>query len=257
MHHLGAPRAGQGAQRAPAGPAAPEKRRSRLARWFDSWMRSLGMALVLFLIIKTFLMEAFRIPSGSMEKTLLVGDFLFVNKAAYGAQIPGTDARLPHFTEPSRGDVVVFPYPRDPSLNFVKRVIGVGRDVVEMRDGTVLVNGRTLTEPYVQRRDPWHDITSPEFNWQREYYTDTSLAARRRYDPTRDTWGPLLVPPGRLFVMGDNRDNSSDSRYWGFVDAATVKGRPLFVYFSYDQDARDALPWLTDIRWRRLGSLIR
>jgi len=219
-------------------------------------MRSLGMALVLFLIIRTFLMEAFRIPSGSMEKTLLVGDFLFVNKAAYGAQIPGTAARLPHFTEPSRGEVVVFPYPRDPSLNFVKRVIGVGRDLVEMRDGAVLVNGRVLTEPYVQRKDPWHDIRSAEFNWQRQYYADTALQARRRYAPTRDTWGPLLVPPGRLFVMGDNRDNSLDSRYWGFVDAATVKGRPLFVYFSYDQDTRDALPWLTDIRWRRLGSLI-
>jgi len=100
-------------------------------------------------------------------------------------------------------------------------------------------------------------IRSAEFNWQRQYYADTALQARRRYAPTRDTWGPLLVPPGRLFVMGDNRDNSLDSRYWGFVDAATVKGRPLFVYFSYDQDTRDALPWLTDIRWRRLGSLIR
>src|SRR5258708_33226943 len=141
----------------------------------------------------------------------------------------GTGAGMPQFAEPSRGDVVVFPYPRDPSLNFVKRVIGVGRDVVEMRDGTVLVNGRTITEPYVQRRDPWHDITSAEFNWQREYFTDTSLEARRRYDPTRDTRGPLLVPPCRLFVMGDNRDNSSDSRYWGFVDAASVKVRPLVV----------------------------
>src|SRR5258708_9965572 len=134
MHHLGAPRAGKGAQGALTGPAAPEKRRSRLARWFDSWMRSLGMALVLFLIIRTFLIEAFRIPSGSMEKTLLVGDFLFVNKAAYGAQIPGTAARLPHLTEPSRGDVVVLPYPRAPSLNCVKRVIGVGGDVVGIRD---------------------------------------------------------------------------------------------------------------------------
>ncbi len=152
-------------------------------------MRSLGMALVLFLIIRTFLIEAFRIPSGSMEKTLLVGDFLFVNKAAYGAQIPGTAARLPHFTEPSRGDVVVFPYPRDPSLNFVKRVIGVGRDLVEMHDGTVLVNGRALTEPYVQRKDPWHDIRSAEFNWQRGFLVASTAAARRGYHPTRDTWG--------------------------------------------------------------------
>jgi signal peptidase I len=116
MHDLGAPRAGKGAIDALVLPP-PERRRSRLARWFDSWMRSLGMALVLFLVIKTFLIEAFQIPSGSMEHTLLAGVFLFVNKAVYGAQIPGTSARLPGFDTPSRGDVIVFAYPRDPTLN--------------------------------------------------------------------------------------------------------------------------------------------
>src|SRR3989454_9186503 len=142
MLDLGAPPAGQGAVTAPPpGAAAPvEKRRSKLARWFDSWMRSLGMALVLFLIIRTFLLEAFQIPSGSMEHTLLAGDFLFVNKAVYGAQIPGTSARLPGFDTPSRGDVIVFAYPRDPTLNYVKRVIGVPGDTVEMRAGRVFVD---------------------------------------------------------------------------------------------------------------------
>src|SRR3989475_3128322 len=123
MHHLGAPPAGNGAIDASVR-HPPEPRRSRLARWFDSWMRSLGMAFVLFLVIKTFLIEAFQIPSGSMERTLLAGDFLFVNKAVYGATIPGTHARLPGFETPRRGDIIVFAYPKNPEQNFVKRVIG-------------------------------------------------------------------------------------------------------------------------------------
>src|SRR5436305_8883992 len=124
MHELGALRPGSGALPAPGSFAPPEKRRSTVGRWFDSWMRSLGMALVLFLIIRTFLLEAFQIPSGSMERTLLAGDFLFVNKAVYGAQIPGTNARLPGFQTPHRSDVIVFAYPKDPTLSYVKRVIG-------------------------------------------------------------------------------------------------------------------------------------
>lgn len=256
MHDLGAPKTGSGAYPAPIPFAPPEKRRSTLARWFDNWMRSLGMALVLFLIIRTFLVEAFQIPSGSMERTLLAGDFLFVNKAVYGAQIPGTKARLPGFESPRRGDIIVFEFPKNPELNYVKRVIGVPGDRVEMRGGEVRVNGGVLAEPYVQRVDPAHDVYDPEFNWQKDYLIG-GAAALRDYRPTRDTWGPLLVPPGKFFVLGDNRDNSADSRYWGFVDASAVKGRPLVVYFSYDREAHDALPWLTDIRWRRLGSLIR
>lgn len=219
-------------------------------------MRSLGMALVLFLIIRTFLVEAFQIPSGSMERTLLAGDFLFVNKAVYGAQIPGTHARLPGFESPRRGDVIVFAYPKNPELNYVKRVIGVPGDTVEMHGGLVRVNGESKTEPYAQRVDPGHDLYDPEFNWQKQYLVGGAVPARD-YHPTRDTWGPLVVPPDKYLVLGDNRDNSSDSRYWGFVDATAVKGRPLVVYFSYDREAHDALPWLTDIRWHRLGSIIR
>lgn len=256
MHELGAPRGEFGAQPAPLPVAPPERRRSRLARWFDNWMRSLGMALVLFLIIRTFLVEAFQIPSGSMERTLLAGDFLFVNKAVYGAQIPGTHARLPGFESPRRGDVIVFAYPKNPELNYVKRVIGVPGDTVEMHGGLVRVNGQSMTEPYAQRVDPGHDLYDPEFNWQKQYLVGGAVPARD-YHPTRDTWGPLVVPPDKYLVLGDNRDNSSDSRYWGFVDATAVKGRPLVVYFSYDREAHDALPWLTDIRWHRLGSIIR
>lgn len=219
-------------------------------------MRSLGMALVLFLIIKTFFFEAFQIASGSMTHTLLTGDFLFVNKALYGAQIPGTKTRLPGFRQPQRGDVIVFAYPRDPSQDYVKRVIGTPGDTVFMQDGRVQVNGRWLSEPYVQRIDPDNDVVSPDFEWQRSFYLARSEDDRRRYHPKRDDWGPLVVPAGKYFVLGDNRDDSSDSRYWGFVDATAVKGRTLVVYFSYDRGTQDALPWLTDIRWSRLGSLI-
>jgi signal peptidase I len=220
-------------------------------------MRSLGMALVLFLIIKTFFFEAFQIASGSMTHTLLTGDFLFVNKVLYGAQIPGTHARLPGFRVPRRGDVIVFAYPKDPDQDYVKRVIGAPGDTVEMRDGTVYVNGERQDEDYVRRIDSTNDVVSQDFEWQRPYLVNTSEAVRRHYQPTRDSWGPLLVPAGKYFVLGDNRDDSSDSRYWGFVDESAIKGRTLFVYFSYDRGTHDAIPWLTDIRWSRLGSLIR
>jgi len=214
------------------------------------------MAFVLFLVIKTFFFEAFQIASGSMTRTLLTGDFLFVNKALYGAQIPGTKARLPGFRNPRRGDVIVFAYPLDPTQDYVKRVIGTPGDTVQMRSGNVWVNGRALVEPYVLRIRPYDDDIRPEFDWQRPFYLAESDAARFRYHPSRDTWGPLVVPLGKYFVLGDNRDDSSDSRYWGFVAASAVKGRTLLVYFSYDREKHDALPWLTDIRWRRLGSLI-
>jgi signal peptidase I len=257
MHDLGAPVTGSGANQTPVPERPSERSRSRVARWFDSWMRLLGMAVVLFFVLRAFLVEAFTIPSGSMERTLLVGDFLFVNKAVFGAQIPGTRRRLPAFETPRRGDVIVFAYPKDPELNYVKRVIGAPGDTIEMRGGLVRLDGRLLAETYVQRVDPSRDVSAPEFTWQRDFLLTGSPEERRTYHPTRDNWGPLLVPPGKYFVLGDNRDNSADSRYWGFVDHTAVKGRPMVVYFSYDREAHDALPWLTDIRWARLGSIIR
>src|SRR5881296_3945491 len=180
MHELGAQTHRPGAHPEPVPFAPTETRRSTLARWFDNWMRSLGMALVLFVVIRTFLIEAFQIPSGSMERTLLAGDFLFVNKAVYGAQIPGTNARLPGFESPRRSDIIVFAYPKNPELNYVKRVIGAPGDIVEMRQGQVYVNGRVLEESYVQRKDPLHDGFDPEFNWQREYLVRRSDEQRRR-----------------------------------------------------------------------------
>src|SRR5260370_27461507 len=151
MHDLGAPPSGSGAQPAPLPYASPEKRRSRLSRWFDNWLRSVGMAFILFVIIKTFLVEAFQIPSGSMERTLLVGDFLFVNKVVYGAQIPGTHARLPGFESPRRGDVILFSFPKYPDLNYVKRVSGVPGDTVHMRGAEGPWTVQPLSPPHVQR----------------------------------------------------------------------------------------------------------
>lgn len=223
-------------------------------RWFDSWLRSLGVAFLLFLVIRTFFFEAFQIPSGSMERTLLVGDFLFVNKLVYGAQIPGTERRLPALTHPKRGDVVVFSFPGDPQVNYVKRVVAVGGDTVAMRDRRLFVNHRALLEPYAVH-DGAPDSHDPDFAWQHAFLVVPPQG--RPYRPTRNTWGPLWVPLGKYFVLGDNRDNSSDSRYWGFVDAGEIKGRPAFVYFSYDREAETPLPWVTEIRWDRLGEPVR
>jgi signal peptidase I len=219
-------------------------------------MRTLGMAFVLFLLLHTFVLEAFQIPSGSMERTLLIGDFLFVNKAVYGAVIPGTHTRLPGFASPQRGDVVVFPYPRHPDTTFVKRIVGVAGDTLQMIEGRMLVNGVRRPEPYVERVDSLRNECDPGFDWQVAYLVDTSTSARARYHPCRDDWGPLVVPAHKYFVMGDNRDISLDSRYWGFVDASDIRGRPLIVYWSVNRDAHDHFPWFNDIRWSRLGSLI-
>lgn len=219
------------------------------------WAKSLSVAFLLFLIIRSFLVEAFKIPTGSMENTLLVGDFLLVNKAVYGAQFPLTDIRLPAFEEPERGDIVVFRYPRDPSKNYVKRLVGIPGDTLAMRDGVLYVNGEREMEGYVRHVQPNGDHHDPQFGWQNKYLVRGVRSSD--YRPTRDNWGPIVVPEGKYFVMGDNRDNSLDSRYWGFVDRSLIKGRPLVIYYSFERDRLSPLPWLTEVRWGRLGNVIR
>jgi len=227
-------------------------------RWrvFSEFARTAIYAVALFIVIRTFLVEAFKIPSGSMERTILVGDFLLVNKLAYGAEIPFTDSHLPAIEHPQRGDVIVFKWPRDPSKNFVKRLIGLPGDTVEMRDGTVWVNGHALTEQYVVHTDASTDPSGEDFRWQRNYLVRQAEASQG-YHPSRNNWGPLVVPEQSYFVLGDNRDNSYDSRYWGFVPDSLVEGRPWIVYYSYDPDTARPLPWMTNIRWGRLGDRIR
>jgi signal peptidase I len=224
-------------------------------RWLWEWVKSISVAILLFLVIRTFAVEAFKIPTGSMESTLLVGDFLLVNKAVYGAQVPFTRVRLPAFDSPERGDVVVFEYPLDQSKNYVKRVVGLPGDKVEMRNGELFVNGVRQEENYVQHTQPGSDYYDPQFEWQRRYLAPGVDPAT--YRPTRDDWGPILVPADNYFVMGDNRDNSQDSRYWGFVERILIKGRPLFIYYSFDRSRLRPLPWLTEVRWNRVGNLVR
>jgi signal peptidase I len=220
------------------------------------WTKILAVSIVLFAVIRTFLVEAFKIPSGSMENTLQVGDFLLVNKLVYGAEVPFTHKRLPRLREPQRGDVIVFEWPEDPTKNFVKRLVGVPGDTVEMRDGTLIRNGTVLSERYVEHTEPDMDPAPEDFRWQRDYLVRSANAASA-YHPSRNNWGPLVVPKEKYFVLGDNRDNSLDSRYWGFVPDSLVKGRPFVIYYSYAPDTVDTFAWLTHIRWTRLGERIR
>lgn len=225
------------------------------ARAVWDWIKSFAVALLLFLVIRTFLVEAFRIPTGSMENTLLVGDFLLVNKAVYGAQLPGTHTRLPSFAEPQRGDVVVFIPPHEPDKNYVKRLVGVPGDILEMRDRVLYLNGEAQVEPYVQHVDASGlDMILPEMLWQRNYLA--SGARPEGYRPTRDNWGPIAVPEDHFFMLGDNRDDSQDSRFWGFVGREAIKGRPLFIYYSFDTNTMRLFPWITQIRWGRIGDMI-
>lgn len=232
-----------------AGSPAP----TSTVRWALEWAKSILIAFVLFLVIRTFIVEAFRIPTGSMENTLLVGDFLLVNKAVYGVQVPGTQVRLPAFDAPKRGDVVVFLPPHDPGKNYVKRLVGLPGDTLRMINKVLYVNGERQDEPYVRHIDLGGDVYSPSMLWQREHLAPG--IDPMTYRPSRDNWGPIVVPPGRYFVLGDNRDDSDDSRYWGFVDGAAVRGQPLFVYYSFDPTLRP-FPWVTGIRWERIGEFI-
>jgi len=236
------------------------------------WFRSVMIALVLFFVVRSFFIEAFKIPTGSMEGTLLVGDFLLVNKLVYGAEVPFTGVKLPAVRAPRRGDVIVFQWPVDRTKNFVKRIVGMPGDTLEMREGNLVRNGRAQRENYVSHTAPGSDVSDEEFNWQLAYLLGAhhpvheaprspmavqTLEASPGYHPSRNNWGPLVVPQGNYFVLGDNRDNSLDSRYWGFVADSLVRGQPLVVYYSYDPDGAVKLDWLTRVRWKRFGELIQ
>jgi signal peptidase I len=231
-------------------PAAPKK---TFGKWLWEWVKSIGVALAIWFVLRALLVEAFRIPSSSMERTLLVGDFLFVNKALYGAEVPIIHTKLPAIREPVRGDIVVFDSKTQDGVKVVKRLVGMPGDTLEMRGGVLYRDNVRQIEPYAQRLDSLADPAEVEMRmWQLDYLLPE--VDRESYRPSRDNWGPLVVPVGQYFVMGDNRDNSYDSRYWGFVDRRVIRGRPLFVYYSFDHASWRALPFLTAIRWSRIGT---
>jgi len=186
------------------------------------WIKSLIFALILALIARATVVQAFRIPTSSMQDTLLVGDFLLVNKFIYGSKIPFTDLRLPDLREPKRGDIIVFKHPTE-GKDFIKRCIGLPGDTIEIRNDVVFVNGRALDEPY---------------------------KLLHGYGGSMSNFGPVVVPQDHLFMLGDNRHNSYDSRSWGYLHENYIKGMAMVIYFSWDKLKH--FP-----RWKRIGKLIR
>ena len=214
------------------------------------WAKSIAIAVVLFLFLRSFLVQTFVITSGSMENTLLVGDMLLVNRAAMGSRIPGTSVRIPGYSAPARGDVLVFDPPHEETLKLIKRLIGMPGDTLEMRNRVLSLNGSVFDEPYVVHSDV-PDERHPWMEWQRDH-----LAAGREgstYAPTRDNWGPLVVPEGHYFMLGDNREKSLDSRYWGLLEAWRLEGRAVFTYFSYNKGSYRPFPAIREVRWDRIG----
>lgn len=226
-----------------------------LVTWLLEWTKSILVALLVWFFLRTFLVEAFRIPSGSMENTLLIGDFLFVNKALYGAEVPILGSRLPAVREPQRNDILVFDSVEDEGLKVVKRLIGMPGDTLSMENGELFRNGERVNEPYAVHSDPTRSedpIQRAKMReWQLPHLVKRNAA---NYQPDLQEWGPIVVPPDSFFMMGDNRDSSYDGRYWGFLPRVNVRGRPLVVYFSYDASTWRPLPFLTAVRWGRLFS---
>jgi signal peptidase I len=197
------------------------KRKSVVREYAEAF----ALAILLALTIRTFVVQAFKIPSGSMIPTLSIGDHILVNKFVYGIKVPFTDWMVMSISHPLRGDVIVFKYPEDESKDFIKRVVGIPGDTVEVRNKTVYVNGTLADTTYTQHADP---------NVQQE---------------RRDNFGPVTVPPDSYFVMGDNRDHSLDSRFWGFVKEHKIRGKAFLIYWSWDGEDS----W---VRWSRIGQVI-
>ena len=177
------------------------------------YTKAIGTALILALIIRAYVVQAFKIPSGSMLETLLIGDHILVNKFIYGTKLPFSQKRALMLTNPKRGDIVVFKYPEDPDRDFIKRVIAVEGDTIEGKNKKVFINGKPIEEPYIQHTDS---------------------AVRQPGVEPRDNFGPYIVPKDKIFVMGDNRDQSYDSRYWGYVDISELRGKAFIIYWSWD-----------------------
>jgi len=192
------------------------------------YVKSILVALLLALLIRTFVVQTFNIPSGSMEPTLLVGDYILVNKFIYGSRIPFTHMRVFSWEKPHRGDIVVFIYPVDPSKDFIKRVIATQGEKLQIIHNRIYINDSLVP-------DPWGYFKPVGPPW---------------YLENIENYGPVVVPKDSLFVMGDNRDNSEDSRFWGFLPVQNVLGEAFMVYFSWNGQAEHL--W-NKVRWSRIG----
>ncbi len=202
-------------------------------RALREYAEAIVMAVLLALFIRAFVVQAFKIPSGSMKSTLLVGDHILVNKFIYGIKIPFTNTEIFRISEPKHRDIVVFRYPVDPSKDFIKRVVGLPGDTVKIQDKQVFVNGQLQIEPYAVHSDPKIQPASAG---------------------PRDNMSMVEVPPNCLFVMGDNRDESYDSRFWKFVNMNEIRGKAFIIYWSWNSDGELTLdPNKSYIRWNRLG----
>lgn len=210
--------------------------KSRSKSIIRDYAEAIIIALLLALVIRTFVVQAFKIPSGSMKSTLLVGDHILVNKFVYGIKLPYWNIELLPISQPKRQDIVVFRYPVDPSKDFIKRVVGLPGDTIRIQDKKVFVNEQLLSEPYVVHSD------------SRVLPLSTS---------PRDNMIPVKVPANSLFVMGDNRDESYDSRFWKFVDMSELRGKAFIIYWSWNNDGELSLsPQESYVRWNRIGSLL-
>lgn len=210
--------------------------KSRSKSIIRDYAEAIIIALLLALVIRTFVVQAFKIPSGSMKSTLLVGDHILVNKFVYGIKLPYWNIELLPISQPKRQDIVVFRYPVDPSKDFIKRVVGLPGDTIRIQDKKVFVNEQPLSEPYVVHSD------------SRVLPLSTS---------PRDNMIPVKVPANSLFVMGDNRDESYDSRFWKFVDMSELRGKAFIIYWSWNNDGELSLsPQESYVRWNRIGSLL-
>ncbi len=192
-------------------------------------VEAIVIAIILALFIRTFVVQAFKIPSGSMKPTLQIGDHILVNKFIYGLKVPYTGKKIISFNNPDHGDIIVFRYPEDPDKDFIKRLIGVPGDVIEIKNKKVYVNDVPIVRDLGVHTDS--RILSGQIN-------------------PRDNFGPVTVPADSYFVMGDNRDNSYDSRFWGFVEQHAIKGKAFIIYWSWDSDN-------FGVRWGRLGSMLK
>ncbi len=217
------------------------------------WLKSFVIAVAIFLVIRFFLFQTFVITSGSMENTLLVGDFLVVNRAAIGSRVPLTDIRIPGYSEPRRGDILVFDPPHEDTLILVKRLVGMPGDTLEMRDKVLFLNGEAQDEPYVVRTNQ-PDYSAREMLWQRDVLLG---GPSDDYRPSRDTWGPIVIPSDRYFMLGDNRDTSLDGRTWGLLEPWRFEGRAVAIYFSYNRGSFLPFPWLREVRWGRIFDRVR